>query len=325
MTRLPLALLLAIGLPASATAEPPTARTAAAETRFVPAFAPPLDRPLRYRLTNERTTPAGKAHTAFDQQVVFERLGNGGDGFVMRFRWLRATQGGRTYDLVNELDRFPVEARAMFMPMAMELDGDGRPLRMRDWPRLRDALLDMSPLMARGLEDDPARREATESFVRNLFKRYTALSAEEAVNHMIRGWPQILAELGSEVELDREAQSIMRAPSPFSTEAVDYATSVVWTLADGGRTLHLTRRSSPSPDSLRSIGEGLTNTAKQFKPPGKRADPAEIRRMFADMKLTMQTDIDFDRATGLLRKAVFEKRALMNGQEGTERITLTAQ
>ncbi|MEJ5977731.1 hypothetical protein WG901_13870 [Novosphingobium sp. PS1R-30] len=322
MTRLALALLLAVGLPASTLAEPPAAKPVAAEARFVPTFAPPLGQPLLYRLTTERSTPVVKTQAVFDQQVVFERLGD--DGFVMRFQWLRVTQGGRSYDLAKDIDSFPVEARAMFAPMAMELDANGRPLRMRDWQKLREGLIDMSPLMARGLEDDPARRAATESFLRNFLKRYAALSAEEAVNHMVRGWPQVLAELGSEVELGREAQSIMQAPSPFSAEPIDYATAVIWTRTDEGRTLHLTRRSTPSPEGLRAVGEGLTSAVKQFRPPGKRADPAEIRRMFADMKLSMQTEIDFDRATGLLRKAVFEKSATTNGQQGTDRITLTA-
>lgn len=318
MRLLAVLLLFAASLACQALPVRAEARLPSTEAPFVPRFAPPLGTPLRYRLTKERVTPAASERSVFEELVLFERAG---DGFAMRITWLRIIVGGRTYDPVKDLQRFPAEARPMFLPMTMELDRDGRPLRMRDWPQLRAMLLGFVPVMARGTETDPAKRQAMERFYRSFMQRYTALSAEEAVNHMVQGWPPVLAELGSEVELGREVRTTMQAPTPFTARPIDYDTTASWTLAKDGKTLHLARRSIPSAEGLRAAGTGLADAAKQIGTPKGEAD---MRSAFADMKMTMQTEIDFDRASGLPRKAVIEKIVVTNGQSGTDRITIEA-
>lgn len=318
-----IASLLSAGAPTPAAAGTPAALATpgATKTIFVPAFMPPLKQPLFYRLTKERVTPSSNERSVFEQQVVFEREGN---GFVMQIKWLRVTVGARTYDLVKDLRLFPPEARAMFVPMAMELDVNGRPLRMRDWPRLRKALIEMAPLMARGTETDPAKRGAMETYFRSFMQHYAALSAEDAVNHMIQGWPPILGELGVEIEIGRDEHATMQAPTPFSTEPIDYDTTATWTFADSGKTLHLARRSIPSTESLRAVGAGMAGVARQITPSSKSMKPEKLERVFADMQLSLQTDIDFDRTKGLVRKAVLQKTVVAQSQTGNERITIEA-
>lgn len=311
-------LLLGTALPAAAETSP---APAAAAATFTPRLNPPLDRPLAYRLTKEKVTKTSEK-AVFDQEVTFSRLG---DGYAMSLRWLRLEQDGKTFDLTKpDLAGLPATVRPFVLPMTIELDPDGRPLRLRDWPRYQKALADVVPLMAQEAEPDPKKRPAAEEFFRCFLSRYTAMSAENAAVALVTGWPQVLAEFGHAVPLGRAETSVMAMPSPFADGVIDYRTTSTWTRDPAG-TLNLVRQSAPTPEATRALVEGMARAVEQSAPKGGPVDGAAVRKGLAGLKARLANTMTFDGATGLPREAVLEKFVTLPTGEGTERITLTAQ
>jgi hypothetical protein len=285
-------------------------------------FDPPLGKPLRYKVTQERIGASKEKTSDFIQEVAYRR---DGEGYVMTLRPLSITSGDTTFDLTSAKSPVPPELAVFVMTMELDLDSDGAVVRMRDWDAMKLRIEASVPVLAAGVEQDPKKRPQFEAAMRQFFARYAAASAENAPSLMIKGWPDVLGVMGASGPAGETTTYETMVTTPFSLEPLRSEYTIRLTQPEGGANLRIDVTSAPDPEAFKKLVLSVLDTFAAAAPADKPIDRTEMERQLAAMNVTMKMTIDLDPQTGLVRYAVSEKHVGMTEGAAIIRLTIEAQ
>lgn len=311
------AALLTLALPAAIEAQAPAAAEAA---ELATRFDPPLDKPLRYRMTQEKLRDGKTESSAMVQEVTYTR---GSAGVVMTVRPLRVTVGAQNIDLTDPKAPLPPMLKQLMGPVAFDLDSDGGIVRVRGWEDYKRNLIAAIPAIAASAEPDPAKRPRVEKFMRDFFGKYLAASAEEAPQLVLKGWPDVLDLMGAAAPAGKVVELKTVAASPLFPDPLNNNVRLTMSQQPGG-TLRIEVISVPDPAALKKLVGSLVDPIIKAAPPDVKMDRGEMERTFAGMDLTMAMVVDLDAKTGLVRRAVLQKNIQLDDKTAFERITIEA-
>lgn len=308
---------LALTLPGIAAAQAPAAADAA---ELATRFDPPLDKPLRYRMTQEKVRDGKTEGSAIEQEVTYTR---GSEGVVMTLRPLRVTTGAQSIDLTDPKAPLPPMLKPLMGPVTFDLDSDGGIVRVRGWEDYKKSLIAAIPVIAASAEPNAAKRPQTEKFMRDFFGKYLAASAEEAPQLVLKGWPDVLDLMGAAAPAGKVVELKTVAASPLFPDPLNYNVKLTMSQQPSG-TLRIEVTSVPDPAALKKLVSSLVDPIFKSAPPDVKMDRGEMERAFAGMDLTMTMVVDLDAKTGLVRRAVLQKNIKLDDKTAFERITIEA-
>lgn len=314
---------VALSQPLAAQSEKNSDVSNAAETEELSTrFDPPLNKPLRYKVTQERIGTSKEKSSTFIQEVIYRREG---EGYVMTLRPLSITSGATTFDLTSAKSPVPPELAVFVMTMELDLDSDGAIVRMRDWDAMKSRFEASVPALMEAAEPDPKKRLQFEAGMRQFFARYAAASAEDAPPLMLKGWPDVLGVMGASGPAGEAQTFETEEPTPFSPEPLRSGVTSRLTRPEAGGALRINVTSAPDPEALKKLVLTILDTFAAAAPADKPFDRAAMERALAAMNVTMKMTIDLDPQTGLVRHAVSEKHVTMAEGNGVNRLTIEAQ
>ena len=311
---------LALSLPTAAEAQAPAAAPAAADLQT--RFDPPLDKPLRYKLTQEKTRGDKTESSVLEQQITYTRTSA---GMVMELKPLRATAGAISFDLTDPQAQVPPMLKPLLAPVSFDLDSDGGIVRVRDWELYKQNLNASIPAIAAGIEPDQAKRPQAEKFLHDFFAKYTEASAEQAPQLVLKGWPDVLGLMGVSAPEGAVIETTSVASVPLFPQPLNYKVKLKMTRPAGAGTLRIEVNSVPDPAAVKAAVAGLVETMLQSTPAAGTTGRADLERELGGLDLTMTMLVDLDATSGLVRRAVLEKHVSMAATTGVERITIEAQ
>lgn len=310
---------LALTLPGAVAAQSPAAAgTEAAD--LATRFDPPLGKPLRYKLTQEKVRDGKAESSVMEQEVTYTR---GSEGVVMTLRPLRVTSGATTIDLTDSKAPLPPMLKPLMGPVAFDLDSDGAIVRVRGWEDYKKNLIAAIPAIAAEAQPDKAKRPQAEAFMRDFFGKYLAASAEQAPQLVMKGWPDVLDLMGASAPLGAPVKTTSVASSPLLPDPLNYNVTLKMTEPTGG-TLRIEVTSVPDPAELKAAVTSLVDSMLKTAAPDVKMGRAELEKAFTGMDLTMTMVVDLDARTGVVRRAVLEKHIKMDDRSGLDRITIEA-
>lgn len=313
------AAVLTLTLPGAVAAQA-SAIAVADATELATRFDPPLDRPLRYKLTQEKLRDGKADSSVLEQEVTYTR---GSAGVVMTLRPLRVTSGTTTIDLTDPKSPLPPMLKPLMGPVAFDLDSDGAIVRVRGWEDYKRNLIAAIPAIAAEAQPDKAKRPQAEKFMRDFFGKYLAASAEEAPQVVMKGWPDALGLMGSSVPAGKVVETTSVASNPLFPDPINYKVRMKMSHSAGG-VLRIEVTSAPDPAELKAAVSSLVDTMLKSAQPGIKVDRGEMERAFTGMDLTTTMVVDLDARTGLVRRAVMQKNIKMDGKSAIDRITIEA-
>lgn len=293
-----LALLLALQ-PALAMAQSPSPAPAAGEV-LQSRFAPPLDQPLRYRMTLTDLEDGKPVTKVMVQEITFTRAG---EGYVMALRWLSLTAAGQTLDLTKDKLPLPPEIALMIRPVALELAPNGQILRVREWDRYRRELIEAAPALAEMLSSNAEERAEMAGFLAGFFTQFTSVPAERAHWLVVYGWPEVLMLASTSGPAGAAQSSRHLVQSVYSPDPLTYEFQTRLSRTADGKGLRIVSSGSPDAAGAKAITTKLVATVMSSLPNSTDADKRMVEEMFANPKLSTQLDVDLDLQTGLPRKA----------------------
>lgn len=310
---------LVLTLPATAGAQAP-ATEAADAADLATRFDPPLNKPLRYKLTQEKVRAGKTESSVMEQEVTYTR---GGEGVVMTLRPLRVTAGAQSIDLTDPKAPLPPMLKPLMAPVAFDLDSDGSIVRVRGWEDYKRNLIAAIPAMVAMSEPDQAKRPQAERIIRDFFGKYVATSAEDAPHLVAKGWPDVLdmmgisAPAGEWMETETE-ETIALFPKPIRYTI----TLKMDQLPNGALRIEVT--SVPDPAELKAAIIGLAEAMRKSASPDSPMPPLSPEDQMASMDLTMSMVVDLDARTGQVRRAVTERNIKTGKEKALDRITIEA-
>jgi hypothetical protein len=313
------AAVLALIVPGAAAAQTPVAAVAD-PVELATRFDPPLGKPLRYKLTQEKVRDGSTESSVMEQEVTYTRAS---EGVVMTLRPLRVTSGATTIDLIDPKAPLPPMLKPLMGPVAFDLDSDGAIVRVRGWEDYKRNLIAAIPAMAAAAQPDKAKRPQAEGFMREFFGKYLAASAEDAPQLVMKGWPDVLDLMGASAPLGAPVKTTSVASSPLFPDPLNYNVTLKMTEPTGG-TLRIEVTSVPDPAELKAAVSSLVETMLKTAAPDLKMSRAEMEKAFTGMDLTMTMVVDLDARTGVVRRAVLEKHINMDDRSGLDRIMIEA-
>lgn len=312
---------LALTLPVVASAQAPAAVADAVDAAdLATRFDPPLDKPLRYKLTQEKVRNDSTESSVMEQEVTYSR---GSEGVVMTLRPLRVTSGAMTFDLTDPKSPLPPMLKPLMGPIAFDLDSDGAIVRVRGWEDYKRNLIAAIPAIAADAQPDKAKRPQAEAFMRDFFGKYLAASAEDAPQLVMKGWPDVLDLMGASAPAGKAVETTSVASSPLFPNPLNYKVTLKMSQPAGGG-LRIEVTSVPDPAELKEAISNMVDRMLKSTQPGMKVDRGEMERAFTGMDLTMTMVVDLDARTGLVRRAVMQKNIKMDDKSAIDRITIEA-
>jgi hypothetical protein len=310
---------LAMTLPGAVAAQAPAA-AAAGPAELATRFDPPLDKPLRYKLTQEKLRDGKSESSVMEQEVTYSR---GSEGVVMTLRPLRVTAGGQSIDLTDPKAPLPPMLKPLMGPVAFDLDSDGAIVRVRGWEDYKRNLIAAIPAIAADAQPDKSKRPYTEKFLREFFDKYLAASAEQAPQLVMKGWPDVLDLMGAAAPAGELVETTSVASTPLFPDPLNYKVALKMSQGPGG-VLRIEVTSLPDPAEIKAAVTSLVETMLKTAAPDAKMSRAELERQFTGIDLTMTLAVDLDAGTGVVRRAVFEKHIKLDDKSGLDRITIEA-
>jgi len=283
-------------------------------------FAPPLGRDILYDLTITKTRPEKAPQKAeIRQSLRYERSG---DGYVLEIRYLSVSNGETVIDLTSGKPAavVPAEMITYFEPVSFDLDADGSLVRVRNW----DALKTRYATLPDRLVADRTAEEA--AFIRNgvetMLRPILQMSAEAAINVVMKGWPSFLGFGGTELEdgVEYELESAL----PASILPFPIPVTIKSTLSRGeGGDLDYHQVSAPKDDMV--VANGLMDYLRTLSASLPEARRKEMEAQLDGMKsirIEDTLDMRFATGTGLIREGRYERRISLLGQQAIELTTV---
>lgn len=314
-----LALLFALQPAAAAaqTALPPPASGEVLQTRF----APPVDLPLRYRMTMTEMEEGKPVTMVLIQEVTFSR---NGDGYVMALRWLSLTVDGETLDLTKGNLPLPPEIAIMIRPISLELGPTGQILRVRDWDRHRRELIGAAPALAEMMGKDAKEKAEMSGFLTSFFTQFTSVPAERAPWLLAYGWPEIMLLGGTSGRAGEAISSRHMVQSVYAPEPLNYEFQTRLSRTADGKGLRNVSVGSPDAAGTKVMAAQLVAAVMSGLPKGTDIDQDTVEELFANPKFSTQLDMDLDLQTGLPRKGKIVVREKFDGIDQSNTILLEA-
>jgi len=310
---------LALTLPGAVAAQSPAAAVAEAAD-LATRFDPPLGKPLRYKLTQEKVRDGKAESSVMEQEVTYTR---GSEGVVLTLRPLRVTSGTTTIDLTDPKPPVPPLLKPRMGPVAFDLDSKGWIVRVGGWEDYKRNLIAAIPAMAAAAQPDKAKRPQAEGFMREFFGKYLAASAEQAPQLVMKGWPDVLDLMGASAPPGAPVKTTSVASPPLFPDPLNYNVTLKMTEPTGG-TLRIEVTSVPDPAELKAAITSLVDSMLKTAAPDVKMGRAELEKAFTGMDLTMTMVVDLDAGTGVVRRAVLEKHIKMDDRSGLDRIVIEA-
>jgi hypothetical protein len=319
-------LFLACGLMAHAgtekalAAQPAAAPAEAARQLKIP-FAPPTGRELAYDVT---ITKSG-ARTGVTSSRQTLHFAAEQAGYILTVRTVRITRGDEVIDLTSPtgVAALPAELRPFLLPFEIDVDREGNLVRLRNWGGLKAALDALPEAMAQA-ENDQAKRDQIRAIGQRVMAPYRDLTAEQAPQAMLKGWPAVFGFGGVELEDGAEYSGETEEPSPLLPVSVPMTQR--FSLTDAAEQgLYFQQSSEPDQEKTAKIITEFVRSAGQDLPASQRAKLDAALGAMKGMTLKNEIDILFDRHTGLAQRAILERRMTIPGQgDGGEKIELTS-
>lgn len=321
----PVLALLLLLLAAPVLAQPPASTPSPA----VPAvdvlrvrFAPPLDQPIRYRLTFDEVDEGRPIKMVAIQEVRFAR---NGDGYLLELRWLTLNIDGQTFDMTRADLPIPPSLMLLFQPLTLELSGRGEILRIRDWNKVRQDLIASAPGIAKVLSSNPAEQQEIADFFAKFMTKFTDIPAERAPSLMVQGWPQMLGLVKLEGRTGQTYSARRPVQSAYLPDPIDYAFQTRFSHAADGQGVRILTIGRPDPADARRLQTALVDATLDSLPDTKDVDRGDLEALLANPDLAQEYDVTFDGSTGLPIRARLVDREKFDGLDNTSTITIERQ
>lgn len=283
-------------------------------------FAPPLGRDILYDLTITKSRPDKPSQKAdIRQSLRYERSG---DGYVLEIRYLSIATGGTVIDLTSGKPdaAMPAEMITYFEPVSFDLDSEGSLVRVRNWDALKSRYATLPDRLVAGKTPEEAAfiRNGVETMLRSILQ----MSAEAAVNLVMKGWPSFLGFGGTELEdgVDYELESVL----PASVLPFPIPVTIKSTLTRGeGGDLDYHQESAPKDDSV--VANGLMDYLRKISASLPEARRKEMETQLDGMKsIRIEDVLDMRLATGtgLIREGRYQRTISLLGQQAIELTTV---
>lgn len=316
-----LALLLAL-IPAPLLAQTAAPVAAPPDEVLRVRFAPPLDQPLRYKLTFDEVDEGRPVKMIAIQELRFAR---NGDGYLMSIRWLTLSIDGQTFDMTAKDLPIPPTVMLLFQPLTLELNSRGEILRVRDWDKLRKNLIASAPGFAKMMATNPAEQQDITDFFAAFLTKFTAVPAESAPALMVQGWPQMLGLIALEGRAGQTVASRRPVQTPYRADPVDYDFQTRFSRPADGKGVRILAIGRPDAANARKIEDSLIDATLASLPESKKMDRADLARLLADPELVQDFDVTFDGDTGLPVRARLLNREKFKLLDNSSTLTVERQ
>lgn len=316
-------LLVLLAAPALAQTPAPAATPAApADDVLRVRFAPPLDQPIRYQLTFDEVEDGKPVQVVAVQELRFAR---DGAGYLMAIRWLTLKIDGQTFDMTKAELPIPPSLLLLFQPLTLELDAAGKVVRVRDWDKVRQNLINSAPGLAKMLSTNPAERQDIADFFTRFLTKFTDVPAERAPSLMVEGWPQMLGLMALEGRAGQTYAGRRPVETLYAPEPVDYDFQTRFSRAADGTGVRILTIGRPDAAGARKVQAGLIDATMASLPEGGEIDRADVEDLLANPDLAQEYDVTFDAATGLPVRARLVDREKFDGLDNTATVTFERQ
>ncbi|MEI6643360.1 MAG: hypothetical protein WCL10_15095 [Novosphingobium sp.] len=310
--------LAALALPLAARAQTYES-TVQPEMLRIP-FAPPVGQRLDYEVDITRTGEGKSRTTRLYQALQFERIES---GYLLTIATTRMVNENSAIDLSSGAgaDRVPVDLRPLTMPVTLEVTVEGAISRVRDWPSLQRSIAGIPAAIAATVA--PAKRATAVTLARRVLAPYASMTAEQAPDAVLKGWPSLLGLGGLELISGRPYQSEVASQSPMISVEIPVTQVVTLTVTSEGL-FHLVQRSQPDEEKAGlAISQYLDRVGANLNA-AQKANLARAGQRFRAMKTRISNDIDLDRQSGIVRRARMERWISLPGMgEGTDVIAVS--
>lgn len=293
------------------------AATAADQKSVEIIFSPPLDTPLRFQLSRSQTK-AGKTapEIRWIEELVFSRAD---DGFRMTWQFDRASLPAelRSTSAAKLLAPFTE-------PLTFEVDNNGTPLRVLDWPAARARMTKTLAAMMPGPERprNPADAAAGAHAIQAILVQFASLSDTDALPVLLRNIMPALGSggysltLGEPVEQDAE-ENVALLNLPLKRHV-----RITLTAIDPGRTATVDYLSTTDGRSMLAM---LKSMIDAFAAKGDTARVAALHKQMeqaGDLSVVDETHDVIDLPTGLVLRETNKRMAGSGSSAITEARTL---
>ncbi|MFA6113049.1 MAG: hypothetical protein WC729_03635 [Sphingomonas sp.] len=304
-----LALALCILAPsphAAANAQTPAA--VAPDTLKVP-FAPPLDTDLRYRVTSEKTRSGKRVAQTVLQNLRFAKSV---DGYVLTIATTGFELGGKTFAVTDP--QVPAALRALLVPASFDLDGEGAPLRMRDWEavkvKMRDNMAGAVAALAPGKPGGPDTAAITDSVV----ALYARMSAEQIAPVWLQHWNALLGLGGLEAEDGETLAGETEIETGLTPTPMPAKLAITLTAGAKPDPYHLIIRTDLDSDkAVEAIADFMRKMVG--KEEATQVKLKEMETVLRGMTLQDEVDATLHRTTGLVASATVTRTLTTKGGE----------
>lgn len=284
-------------------------------------FAPPLDRPLRYRLTKTEQEDGKPVVMTLEQEVTFTR---DGAGYVMSLRWLSLSVGGETLDLTKDDLPLPPSIAIMIRPVSLELSPTGQILRIRDWDRFRKEMGEAGPALAKLMAQNPQERQEFADFFSVFFAQISKVPAERAPWLMVYAWPEVFLMIDASGKPGTPVSTRHPVQSVYAPEPLTYTFQTRLSRSADGKGLRVVSAGSPDAAGSKAIAAAMAKVIMAAVPADDPIDPEMLDVVLGNPRFSTQLDIDFDAATGLPRKAKINLIEAFDGFDASSSTVLEA-
>lgn len=285
-------------------------------------FAPPLDQPIRYKLTIDEVEDDKPVQMVAVQELRFTREG---DGYLLALRWLTLRVDGRTFDMTRNDLPIPPSLMLLFQPLTLELNGRGEVLRVRDWDKVRGNLISAAPGFAKLLSNNQTEQQETADFLTRFLAKFTAVPAERAPVLMVQGWPQMLGLITLEGRAGQAYATRRQIQTAYSPDPVDYDFQTRFSRSPDGKGVRMVTIGRPDAAGARKVQASLIDATIEALPEDEDIDRAILEDLFANPDLAQEYDVTFDDATGLPVRARLVDREKFDGLDNTSTVTIERQ
>jgi hypothetical protein len=294
--------------PSYAAAAAQAANTAAPATLTVP-FAPSLDTDLRYRVTTEKTR-GGKLVAQTALQTL--RFAKTADGYVLTVAITGFELGGETLSTTDP--RVPPALRALLVPASFDLDGDGAPLRMRDWDAVRIKMRENMAGAVAALTPGKPGGADTAAITDSVVALYARMSAEQIAPVWLQHWNALLGLGGMEAEDGETLAGETEIETGLTPAPMPAKLSITVTQGATPDPLHLVIRTEL--DSAKAV-EAIADFMRKMTG-SDAATQAKLKEMDTVLRgMTLQDEVDakLHRTSGLVESATVTRTLTTKGGE----------
>lgn len=277
----------------SATA-PATAQnvTKAEAPRVEIRFNPPLDTPLRFRISVSKTK-GGKTDAVLSW-VEEVRLVRTKSGYTLYWRILADTLPP---SMSNPMV-FPVMRPYTETPTAFDLDANGNVLRVHDWPAAKGKLIEVAhntgALMIKGGNDNAT----VDTVITRMIARFEAMTPEDGTGMIIKNIEPIFGWGGTAMRVGETETGSAEMPIPAFETTVPMLQTQTMVSADPGRSARLTVTGQVDRAAMQKLMEAIVARFPPSDPARRQAMEKELASLEDSMMVTT-TDVTIDLATGL--------------------------